>query len=172
MLVDLRDYDSAKPLEYLSLVGILAGAFREITSHGDLMSRLGEESLTDITNLPVVQLMEAAFALPPGFDQRVYQFRDATFGRGVFDAAFHEVELVNMRAQLFFQSWFAFSNARNYLHEFLVPMLQRIFGEPSDQSPDHWVFRLNGLVGVARLVPGTTSVSSTLTDERFSSSGT
>jgi hypothetical protein len=171
MLVDLRDYDSAKPLEYLHLVEILAGAFREITSHSDLMSRLGEDSLTDITNIPVVQLMEEAFALPPEFNQRVYQFRDDTFGRGVFDAAFYEAEIVNMRAQLFFRGWFANSNACRYLHEDLVPLFQRILGEPSDQIPEHSVFRSNGIVGVTRLVPESTSVSSTLTDERFTSGG-
>ena len=162
-----RDYDPPEPLAYLELIKTIARAYREVTSPENLVARLGAERLTDITNVPEIMFIEAATGPPPGFEQHVYQFCDARFGRGNFDVAFHGSELVNARMQLCFQGWFGKRTARKYLHDALVPLFWESFGPPSGESADTWVFKLNGLIGVARYVHGTKTISSWLTEERF-----
>jgi hypothetical protein len=80
--MDPRNYDPAKPLEYLELVKTLGRVYRDVASHRDLVAILGEERLTDITEVPKIMFMEAATGPPPGFEQRVYQFCDARFESG------------------------------------------------------------------------------------------
>jgi hypothetical protein len=163
-----EDYDPQEALDYLTLVKTLARVFREVTSFTDLVGKLGEESLTDVTQVPWVQSMESARGpLPPGFTERVYQFRDPRLGRGIMDASFHDDECVNMRAQLYFDGWFGRSKARKYLHEVLLPLFQGIFGRPFEETSDGYVFNASGLLCVVRHVPSPPYVSVWLTEERF-----
>ena len=97
--MDLRSHEPSKPLNYLALIKTLVWEFREVTSHRDLIGRLGEGHVVDITNVPEIKLIEAEQALSPEFKERVYQFRDCNLGRGVFDAVFYNAEMVSMRAQ-------------------------------------------------------------------------
>jgi hypothetical protein len=162
-----RDHDPADSLGYLNLVKAVVRVFRQVTSPSDLVEALGKTCFTDITEVAEIRLMEIAQPLPPSYLERVYQFRDPALGRGIMDAAFHDGELVNMRAQLFFNGLFARSKARKYLREVLVPLFQGILGSPSEQAPDTCIFHSLGLIGVVRYVPGTPSISVALTDDRF-----
>jgi len=157
-------HDPSGSLSYLWLLDTVFNAFRELSSHVQLVQRLGPANLTEV---PGSQLIEAVLPLPPGHVQRTYQFRDASLGRGVVDAAFHVTELVNLRAQLFFRGWFPNAKARKYLDQVLVPWYRRKLGEPWQQHPDYCLFNSAGLVGVARFVPGTPSVSAYLTDQHY-----
>ena len=85
----------------------------------------------------------------------------------MIDIAFHNDELVNLRSQLFFKSWFAKKKARKYLRNVLIPSYQEMFGEPAEKGTDYSTFISSGLQGVARYVPGTISLSAYLTDERY-----
>lgn len=165
--MDPRDYDPIDALPYLELLDKIARNFREIRSHEELRARLGVKGLTDVSEVPDFQSMKAAFPLPSGFDELIYQFRDPILGRGTVDAAFHDDELVNLRAQLFFKGWFAKSKARKYLYDALVPLFRGIFGPPNEEDPNACAFSSSGLLAVVRYVPGTPSVSVALTDEKF-----
>ena len=165
--MDLRSHEPSKPLNYLALIKTLVWEFREVTSHRDLIGRLGEAHVVDITNVPEIKLIETEQALSPEFKERVYQFRDCNLGRGVFDAVFYNAEMVSMRAQVFFEGRGAKSKARKYLSEVLIPQFQLFLGQSCDQSPDLCIFRSKGLIGVTHFMPGTPSISSALTDERF-----
>jgi hypothetical protein len=162
-----RNYDPPEYLGYLDLVNTVARGFRKVASAEELIAILDARRPTDITDVPEIQSMEAAQPLPASFTQRVYQFRDRTLGHGVMDAAFHDGELVNIRAQLIFAGWFGTWRARRFLRDALVPVLCEVFGSPSEQTLDFSVFCSSGLIAVARYVPGTPSVSAALTDDRF-----
>jgi hypothetical protein len=189
--MDPRQYDPQMPLPYLELIGTVLGAFRTVISHGDLVNRVGTLRLTDITELPEWRAIAARDPLPIGFLQRVYQFRDAAVGRGVFDAVFRDSKLVNFRAQLFFGGWFGVRSARQFLRATLIPALKGQLGteergdsavgmverrvlalkgqlgteERGDQ--DYCLFLKDRIRAVARYVPGTASVSTYLMDESY-----
>lgn len=162
-----RDYDPSASLAYLDLLRDTFSFFHDVSSHEDLVRRLGADRLTDVTELPKYQAMEAIDPLPAGFFQRVYQFRDPYLGRGVFDACFRDRELVNLRVQLFFDGWFARGKARRFLWRSLIPALQEMFGEPIERAPEYFAFRKGGILSMGRYVPGTPSVSVYLTAEHY-----
>jgi hypothetical protein len=160
-------HDPSGSLSYLWLLDTVFSAFRELSSHEQLVQRLGPANLSELTDVPELQVIEAVLPLLPGHVQRTYQFRDASLGRGVMDAVFHRAQLVNLRAQLFFRGWFPKSKGRKYLDDVLVPWYRRKLGEPSEQHAEYSLFKSAGLVGVARYVPGTPSVSAHLTDQHY-----
>jgi len=164
-----KDYAPPGTLPYMTLVAMLLTEFRDISSQNELLEKVGRDSLTDVTDHPEIQMMDGAFPLPPGFDQRTYLFRDPVLGFGAVDAAFGINGLANARAQLFFSGFFARSKARKYLREVLAPLFREVLGPPADTDHDLLMFSGTGLVGVARYVPGTPSVSAAVTDKRYTS---
>ena len=160
-------HDPPGSLSYLWLLDTVFSAFRELSSHEQLVQRLGPANLTERTDVPELQLIEAVMPLPPAHVQRTYQFRDASHGRGVMDAAFHGAQLVNLRTQLFFGGWFPKLKARKYLDQVLIPWYRSKLGEPSERQAEYSLFKSASLIGVARYVPGTPSVSAHLTDQHY-----
>lgn len=169
--MDMSQFDPPGTLDYLAALSLLTRAFPIASSHGQLLETVGSSYVTDVSDLPVFQQMEAADPLPSGYSQRIYQFVDAARGRGILEAAFHLNQLVNVRIQLFFQGWFAKSKARKYLVEELVPSLELKFGPAQETTQHHAAFRKRGLVVVARYVPGTPSVSTYLMHEDYAYDG-
>ncbi|MBN1255399.1 MAG: hypothetical protein JXA50_09020 [Deltaproteobacteria bacterium] len=88
-------------LDYLSLLIKLYQNYREIRSHEEYITMIGRDKIKDVSNYPQYIMMEAADPLPPGFERRVYHFKDKSHGGGVMDTVFKENALVNIRAQLF-----------------------------------------------------------------------
>jgi len=163
-----RDYDPAGSLEYLVLLDTSLNVFRDVRSHGDFVGHLGQSNLMDLTEVPEYAAMEAAVSLPAGFTQRVYQFRDPGLGHGVMDVAFRGIDLVNIRAQLFFRGWFPNAKARKFLVEALLPWFRMMFGDPIRMAgPGYYVFESFGLVAMAGHFPQTGSVTATFTDAPY-----
>lgn len=165
--MDLSQFDPPDTLDYLQAVSLLTRAFPVVSSHGELLEQIGSARLTDVSNLPIFEQMDAAGPLPADYSQRAYQFADNARGRGILEAAFHQSQLVNVRLQLFLRGWFARSKARKYLIEELVPSMEVMFGPAQEATRHHAVFRNRGLVALARYVPGTPSVSTYLMHEDY-----
>ena len=165
--MDISEFDAQETLDYLLLLSLVVRAFPVAACHDELVEALGASRLTDVSDLPIFRQMDAADPLPPGYTQRVYQFRDSSLGRGIVDAAFHGRLLVNVRAQLFVQGWFANFRARRYLAKTLIPSTELFFGPAVERSAHHSVFRNRGLVVVTRYLPGSSSVSTYLMHEDY-----
>jgi hypothetical protein len=165
--MDPSNYELPRSLSYLTLLSLIFQFFREVNSFDDFVSRIGLDYLTNVTDLPEFQIMDAASSLPHGFTERIYQFCDLNVGNGIMDVAFFREELVNVRAQIFFKGWFAKSKAKKYLWNTLVPAFLAMFGEPTEKGDEYCSFRTSGIIGVARYVSGTPALSTYITDERY-----
>ena len=160
-------YDPRQPCDYLHLLRDVFRAFSEVASHEELVQRLGVDLLADVSELPEWKQLDQADPLPPGFSQRIYQFRHQALGRGPLEAVFHDSTLVNVRIQLVFSGWFAKSRAKRYYREILAPNFKELLGPASDEGPYFCSFTKSGLVALTRYVPETPSVSSYFTDKRY-----
>ncbi|MEA2121105.1 MAG: hypothetical protein EGMGGAKC_00420 [Dehalococcoides mccartyi] len=111
----LRQYDPKESLSYLTLVSEVLGDYAAFQSPQDIIRRFGGESLTDITETPEVRLPELAPPLPIGYEQKVFQFKESGATGGSFDVVFNtEGQMVNFRAQLFFDGILAGMRAAYY----------------------------------------------------------
>ena len=154
-------------IDYLSLVIKLYKNYREIRSHEEYITTIGRDKIKDVSNYPQYIMMEVADPLPPGFERRVYHFKDKSHGGGVMDVVFKENALANIRAQLFFRGLFAKKEAKKYLLNSMLPTFKSIFGEPYQSDPDNYYFKLSGIIATACYVPGTPSVSFYLINEKY-----
>lgn len=154
-------------LDYLSLMRKTYKAYHNIKSHEEYVLMIGKEKILDVSHFPQYLMMEAADPLPPGFERRMYHFREKSIGGGIMDVVFKGNVLANIRAQLFFRGFFAKKKAKKYLRNTMLPVFKSIFGEPYDSNPDNYWFKSSGVIGTACYVPGTPSVSFYLIDEKY-----
>ena len=154
-------------LDYLSLMRKIYNAYHNIKSHEEYVLMIGKEKILDVSHFPQYLLMEAADPLPPGFERRMYHFKEKSIGGGIMDVVFKGTVLANIRAQLFFRGFFANKKAKKYLRNTMLPAFKLIFGEPYDSNPDNYWFKSSGIIGTACYVPGTSSVSFYLIDEKY-----
>ena len=163
-----KHYDPPEELPYMNLLSRLVQIYRSVESHEELIQKIGADRLTDMSDYPGQRLMDSLDPLPGGFVQRTYLFRDRSNGRGILEVVFHGRALVNIRAQLFTNGWFAKSKSRRLLSEDILPNLEIMFGPPVETSSNSTMFKGHGLAVVARLVPARpSSVSIYLIDERY-----
>ncbi len=153
-------------LDYLTLIRKSYTGYHDIKSHDEYVSILGKEKILDVSHFPQYLMMEAADPLPPGFERRMYHFKEKSIGGGIMDVVFKGNSLANIRAQLFFRGFFAKRNAKKYLRNTMLPAFKSIFGEPYDSNSDNYWFKSSGIIGTACYVPGTSSVSIYLIDEK------
>jgi len=156
-----------KTIDYLSLLAESYDRYRDIESHEEYLSMIGDDKLLDVSQFPQYLMLESSDPLPPGFERRMYHFKERTYGGGVMDVVFKDNSLANIRAQLFFRGVFAKRKAKKYLCNILLPAFKSMFGEPYDSNPDNYYFRSSGIIGTACYVPETPSVSSYLIDEEY-----
>jgi hypothetical protein len=154
-------------LDYLSLLRKSYNAYRDIRSHEEYVLMIGKEKLLDVSHFPQYLMMESSDPLPPGFERRMYHFKEKTYGGGILDVVFKDNALANIRAQLFFRGFFAKTKGKKYLRNIMLPAFKSIFGEPCDSNPDNYYFKSSGIIGTACYVPGTPSVSFYLIDEKY-----
>lgn len=164
-----KHYDPPAELPYVTLLSRLVQIYRSVESHEELEQEIGTDRLTDMSDHPDIRRMDSLDPLPEGFVQRTYLFRDRSNGRGILDVVFHERAIVNIRAQLFTDGWFAKSKSKRLLSEDILPNLEIMFGPPVETGSNHSMFKGRGLVVAARLVPGRpSSVSMYLVDKEYS----
>jgi hypothetical protein len=154
-------------LDYLSLLKKSYDGYRDIRSHEEYVLMIGKEKILDVSHFPQYLIMESADPLSPGFETRIYHFKEKRYGGGVMDVVFKDNALANIRAQLFFRGFFAKRKAKKYLRNVMLPEFKSIFGEPYDSNPDNYYFKSSGIIGTACYVPGTPSVSFYLIDEKY-----
>jgi hypothetical protein len=154
-------------LDYLSLLRKSYEGYFNIGSHEEYVLTIGKEKILDVSQFPQYLMMESAEPLPPGFEGRMYHFKEKTYGGGILDVVFKDNALANIRAQLFFKGFFAKIKAKKYLRNIMLPAFKSIFGEPYDSNPDNYYFKSSGIIGTACYVPGTPSVSFYLIDEKY-----
>ena len=75
---------------YLGLVTVVVHSYREARSHQQLLARCPALSFREVTNDPAYAAMQAADSLPPGFEERVYEFLVSNRERGVVDGVIFE----------------------------------------------------------------------------------
>lgn len=154
-------------LDYLSLMRKSYNGYHDIKSHEECVLIIGKEKILDVSHFPRYLMMEAADPLPPGFERRMYHFKDKLIGGGIMDVVFKGNSLANIRAQLFFRGFLAKRKAKKYLRNTMLPAFKSIFGEPYDSNPDNFRFKSSGIIGTACYVTGTPSVSFYLIDEKY-----
>lgn len=154
-------------LDYLSLLRISYDKYRDIKSHEEYVSIIGKDEILDVSEFPQYLMLESADPLPSGFERRMYHFKENTHGNGIMDVVFKNNALTNIRAQLFFRGFLAKIKAKKYLRNIMLPAFKSIFGEPYDSNSENYYFKSSGIIGVACYVPGTTSVSFYLIDEKY-----
>lgn len=163
----LSDWDPARPIVYVDLISRLLRCFRSVTGHEEFIGAIGTEVLRDISDRPDIREMDAQDPLPTHFHQKSYQYRGGRSGEGVLEATFAGSQLVNVRAQYFLVGWFGKRKAKKYTRNVLIPSLQIALGSPIERASDQARFSRNGIIVIARYVPGTRSVSTYLVDQRF-----
>lgn len=154
-------------LDYLSLIRKSYNGYHDIKSHDEYVSIIGKEKLLDVSHFPQYLMMETADPLPPGFERRMYHFKEKSHGGGIMDVVFKDFALANIRAQLFFRGFFEKKKAKNYLINSMLPTFISIFGKPYSSNPDNYYFKSSGIIGTACYVIGTSSVSFYLIDEKY-----
>ena len=152
---------------YLGFVTVVARSYRQVRFHQQLLARCPALSFTDVTNDPTYAAMEAADTLAPGFERRVYEFLVSNRERGVVDVVFKGSELVNVRAQFFFEGPDGVARARAFALSRLPPLLQSLFGDARYQVNGSPLYLAEGVAAFARHVPGTPSVSVWVMDDRY-----
>ena len=162
-----QSHDPPKSLSYEKLVTSLFMLFSGASSHDEVVAKIGPDKLTDISMQPQFLALNAISPLPPGHVQRSYQFKDMELGRGILEVVFEGNAIVNVKAQLLLEGWLAKRKAKTYFREHLAGLCKSQLGQPVEEDADCCVFRPPGHVGVARYIPGTSSVSAWLTDERY-----
>ncbi|BAQ35111.1 hypothetical protein [Dehalococcoides sp. UCH007] len=111
----LRQYDPKESLSYLTIVSEILGDYSTFQSPQDIIRRFGGKSLTDITEAPEIRLPELTPPLPIGYEQKVFQFKESGATGGSFDVVFNnEGQMINFRAQLFFEGMLAGMRAAYY----------------------------------------------------------
>jgi hypothetical protein len=165
----MKNHDALpdEALDYLSLIRKSYDGYRDIRSHEEYVLMIGNEKILDVSHFPQYLMMEATDPLPPGFERRMYHFKDKSYGSGIMDVVFKDNALANIRAQLFFRGFFAKRKAKKYLLNNMLPAFKLIFGEPYESNPDNYYFKSSGIIGTACYVPGTPSVSFYLIDEKY-----
>jgi hypothetical protein len=121
-------------LDYLSLLKKLYHNYREIRSHEEYITLIGRDKIMNVSNYPQYIMMEAADPLPPGFERRVYHFKDKSHGGGVMDVVFKENALANIRAQLFLGGYLQKKKLKNtcsilcyqHLNQYLASRIRAI----------------------------------------------
>jgi hypothetical protein len=154
-------------LDYSSLLRKSYDEYCNIGSHEEYVLIIGKEKLLDVSHFPQYLMMESIDILPQGFERRMYHFKDKKYGGGIMDVVFKDNALANIRAQLFFKGFLAKRKAKKYLCNIMLPVFKSIFGEPYDNNPNNYYFKSSGIIGTACYVPGTTSVSFYLIDEKY-----
>jgi len=139
--INMRQYDPKLNLSFCELISEILLHYRTLEVPDDIVALLGRSRLTDITDLPQSQMVDALIPPPEGFTQRTYQFKESGSRRGVFDFAFHEGRLVNFRGQLFFLGWLGSMRAAVFYSTRLRAFMHRIIG-----TEFHYEARLHGFV--------------------------
>lgn len=167
----MRQYEPACKILYLTLVSEFLRDFRELHSRLDIFDRFGKDCLMDITDIPQTETMAMVTSLPEGSDKKVFQFKESDKRWGILDVIFYEGRLVNFRAQIFFQGWFAKSKAVKFNSLKLRPLINEIYGMGNvhhdflnDTCSCHDGY---GLKITFRYVPKTTSISTTIAEEAY-----
>ncbi len=167
----MRQYEPACKIPYLTLVSEFLRDFRELHSQLDIFDRFGRDCLTDITDIPQTETMATVTSWPEGSEKKAFQFKESDKMWGILDVIFYEGRLVNFRAQIFFQGWFAKSKAVKFNSLKLRPLINEIYG----MGNVHHDF-LNdtcscydgyGLKVIFRYVPKTTSIVTTIAEEAY-----
>ena len=151
---------------FLTLVGEALTAYHRVHSHGDILHLRAWTGVKDVTASAKYRVLVELDPQPPGFELRIYEFLPFPDQTAVIDVVFKGPELVNIRAQLFF-SRSGSTAARRFYSDDLLPQMNSLFGHPTRADDDSAIYTRDRVVGVARFVPGTESVSVWLTDERY-----
>lgn len=151
---------------FLTLVGEALTAYHRVHSHGDILHLRGWTGVKDVTASAKYRVLVELDPQPPGFELRMYEFLPFPDQTAVIDVVFKGPELVNIRAQLFF-SRIGSTAARRFYSDDLLPQMNSLFGHPTRADDDSAIYTRDRVVGVARFVPGTESVSVYLIDERY-----
>lgn len=166
------------PISYLELVQTVLSNFRDLHSHAELAASLGRGRVTDITDNPDTQTMMAMKGdLPEGFEERQFAFRESETRGGFCDVAFCHADLVNFKAQMFFNEWFGSFRAGRYIKKQLLPLVLRHVGAGTfleghrqmflAAGQDRRVYLHRGLVVSVGRIPGVNFVSTYVTDDRY-----
>jgi hypothetical protein len=168
----MRQYEPDGKIRYLTLVSEFLRDFRELHSQLDIFDRFGRDCLTDITdNIPQTETMAIGASWPEGSEKKVFQFKESEKRWGILDLIFYKGRLVNFRAQIFFQGWFAKSKAVKFNSFKLRPLIKESFEKGNvhhDFSNDTCsCYDGHGLKITFRYVPKTTSIATTIAEEAY-----
>jgi hypothetical protein len=167
----MRQYEPACKIPYLTLVSEFLRDFRELHSKLDIVDRFGKDCLTDVTDVPLTETTAIVPARPAGSEKKIFQFKESDKSWGILEVIFYEGRVVNFRAQIFFQGWFAKSKAVKFNSLKLLPLINGIYGMENVQHDF-----LNdtcschdgcGLKITFRYVPKTRSISTTIAEEAY-----
>lgn len=167
----MRQYEPACKIPYLTLISEFLRDFRELHCQLDIMDRFGRDCLTDITDIPQTETMAMITSWPEGSEKKVFQFKELDKRWGILDVIFYEGRLVNFRAQIFFQGWFAKSKAVKFNSLKLRPLINDIFGMKNVHhdflNSTCFCYDGYGLKITFRYEPKTASISTTITEEAY-----
>ena len=162
----MRQYEPDCNIPYLTLVSEMLRDFRDLHSRLDIFDRFGKDCLTDITDCPQTKTNVMVRSWPKGSEEKVFQFKDSDKRWGFLNVIFYKGRLVNFRAQLFFQGWFAKSRALRFQSLKMHPLMKKISGLKSihhdylnDTYSCHDVY---GLKITFRYLHKTRSISTTI----------
>jgi len=165
----MRQYEPPCEIPYLTLVSEFLRDFRELHSRLDIIDRFGSDCLTDISDIPQTKATAVATFLTEGSDKKVFQFKESDKRWGILDVIFHEGRLVNFRARIFFQGWFAKSKAVKFNSLKLRPLINEVFGMENVHhdflNHTYSCYDGDGLKIIFRYVPDTTTISTSITEE-------